>query len=220
MQSFRSRLLLSASLLILAACGDDAVRQVEETDTRSDTTVEDTQGSGSDTTADGSGSGADTGTDTGTDTTVSTSCGDGKVDAGETCDDGNRTDGDGCNASCFLETCGDGIVNASYVRVDFTSPVVRNPFGSAGHVCSQGATCPGETCDVSALPTAPEHGICEALGYDAAVSVTWGNGARVLGEPNPGPPTGPATTSTAGRAQTAPRRATASTARCWPPSPV
>ena len=183
MQSLRSRYLLTASLLILAACGEDAIRQVEETDTRSDTTVEDTQGSGTDTTPDGSGSGADTGSDT--DTTVSASCGDGKVDEGETCDDGNRTDGDGCNASCFLETCGDGAVNASYVRVDFESPVVRNPFGSAGHVCSQGATCPGETCDVSTNPTAPEHGICEALGYDAAVSATWGNGARVLGEPNP-----------------------------------
>ena len=130
MQSFRSRLLLSASLLVLAACGEDAVRQVEETDSERDTTVEDTQGSGTDTTPDGSGSGADTGTDT----TVSTSCGDGTVDEGETCDDGNRTDGDGCNASCFLETCGDGVVNASYVRLDFESPIVRNPFGSAGHV--------------------------------------------------------------------------------------
>jgi hypothetical protein len=32
MQSLRSKLLLSASLLVLAACGSDTVRQVEETD--------------------------------------------------------------------------------------------------------------------------------------------------------------------------------------------
>ena len=180
MTTLRSRFLLTASLLLLAACGDDSVRQVEETDTTRDTGTEaDTEGSSSDVTEDTQGSGQDTTPD------VSTSCGDGKVDEGETCDDGNRVDGDGCNASCILEVCGDGIVNASYLSEVFESPVVRNPFGSAGHVCSQGATCPGETCDVSTNPTAPEHGICEALGYDAATSVTWGNGARQLGEPNP-----------------------------------
>ena len=181
MQSLRSRLILTASLLVLAACGEDTVRAVEETDTGRDTGAEDTQGSGGGSDTDGSGSGADTGGDT----TVPVTCGDGKVDEGETCDDGNRVAGDGCSDACILEVCGDGVVNASYVRIDFESPVVRNPFGSAGHVCSQGATCPGATCDVSTNPTAPEHGICEALGYDAAISATWGNGARVLGEPNP-----------------------------------
>lgn len=29
----------------------------------------------------------------------------------EECDDGNTVDGDGCNASCQTEFCGDGIVN-------------------------------------------------------------------------------------------------------------
>jgi len=33
------------------------------------------------------------------------SCGDGSVDAGETCDDGNDADGDGCAANCTLEEC-------------------------------------------------------------------------------------------------------------------
>jgi len=32
-------------------------------------------------------------------------CGNAVVDAGETCDDGNRTAGDGCDASCRLEPC-------------------------------------------------------------------------------------------------------------------
>ena len=35
-------------------------------------------------------------------------CGNKTVDAGETCDDGNRTDGDGCNADCQDENPGDG----------------------------------------------------------------------------------------------------------------
>ena len=37
-------------------------------------------------------------------------CGDGVIDrAHETCDDGNTDDGDGCSASCSLETCGNGV---------------------------------------------------------------------------------------------------------------
>ena len=38
------------------------------------------------------------------------SCGDGKLNptAGEACDDGNTTDGDGCDASCAIETTGQG----------------------------------------------------------------------------------------------------------------
>ncbi|HLL23666.1 MAG TPA: MYXO-CTERM sorting domain-containing protein [Kofleriaceae bacterium] len=34
-------------------------------------------------------------------------CGNSAVDAGETCDDGNRVDGDGCNANCQSESDGD-----------------------------------------------------------------------------------------------------------------
>lgn len=37
-------------------------------------------------------------------------CGDGKVDQGEECDDGNTANDDGCNAECKYEYCGDGIV--------------------------------------------------------------------------------------------------------------
>lgn len=37
-------------------------------------------------------------------------CGNGKVEAGELCDDGNKVDNDGCTARCGPETCGDGIV--------------------------------------------------------------------------------------------------------------
>jgi len=32
-------------------------------------------------------------------------CGNGEVEEGETCDDGNKTGGDGCSADCQLETC-------------------------------------------------------------------------------------------------------------------
>src|SRR5512132_4183336 len=32
-------------------------------------------------------------------------CGDGTIDAGEECDDGNTTSGDGCSATCVFEGC-------------------------------------------------------------------------------------------------------------------
>jgi cysteine-rich repeat protein len=38
-------------------------------------------------------------------------CGNETVDTGETCDDGNGTNGDGCSATCQLEYCGDSAIN-------------------------------------------------------------------------------------------------------------
>lgn len=69
-----------------------------------------------------------------------TPCGNGVINAGETCDDGNASNGDGCNASCQPEpgwsctgapstcetVCGDGIVAGS-------------------ETCDDEVTCPG-TC--------------------------------------------------------------------------
>lgn len=35
-------------------------------------------------------------------------CGNGKIDAGETCDDGNQVEGDACPSSCVIASCADG----------------------------------------------------------------------------------------------------------------
>ena len=43
--------------------------------------------------------------------TVVTSCGNGTPEGNEECDDGNRVSGDGCDANCIEEFCGDGITN-------------------------------------------------------------------------------------------------------------
>jgi cysteine-rich repeat protein len=43
---------------------------------------------------------------------VVTLCGNGDIDAGETCDDDNLTNGDGCSSACIVETlCGNGVIN-------------------------------------------------------------------------------------------------------------
>ena len=56
-------------------------------------------------------------------------CGDGAIDPTvEACDDGNRADGDGCDAQCFKEGCGDGTRDE-------------------GEVCDDGNLVPGDGCD-------------------------------------------------------------------------
>jgi len=43
-------------------------------------------------------------------------CGDGVVRVGEQCDDGNNVNGDGCSNACFVEFCGDNIVQTGLVE--------------------------------------------------------------------------------------------------------
>jgi len=38
-------------------------------------------------------------------------CGNGFLDIGEQCDDGNSVNGDGCNSQCHIEICGNGVVD-------------------------------------------------------------------------------------------------------------
>jgi cysteine-rich repeat protein len=52
------------------------------------------------------------------------------IEAGETCDDGNTVDGDGCSHRCIIEACGDGLVQ----------------FG-LGETCDDGNTVSGDGCD-------------------------------------------------------------------------
>jgi cysteine-rich repeat protein len=41
--------------------------------------------------------------------TTYVNCGSGTIGPGEQCDDGNRVDGDGCDATCQIEACGNGL---------------------------------------------------------------------------------------------------------------
>src|SRR5262245_44406469 len=63
-------------------------------------------------------------------------CGDGDAqgELGETCDDGNNLDGDGCESDCQLPLgiCGDGVLNA-------------------GEACDDGNTTPGDNCRADCL---------------------------------------------------------------------
>ena len=115
----------------------------------------------------------DTPTPEATDTPISDSCGDGIVDTGEECDDGTQCgaggsfgdpctvdadcgedvepgtcrtrDGDGCQASCSLPICGDGITDNQGGTCTDGTCVSPNPFN--GDSCSVDADCAGESCD-------------------------------------------------------------------------
>jgi cysteine-rich repeat protein len=71
-------------------------------------------------------------------------CGDGTVDGGESCDDGNVNDCDGCSADCVTETglgCGDGI-----------------PFPACGEACDDGNAIDGDGCTTCVLERGPGGG--------------------------------------------------------------
>jgi cysteine-rich repeat protein len=99
-----AKLTFSAALLAIAACSDGTSPGLSESGTTVET--ETSTGVGESGSASASESTTDTGTDT-TDTTEATTmeppmpfCGDGNVDPGEECDDGNDNDFDGCLADC------------------------------------------------------------------------------------------------------------------------
>jgi cysteine-rich repeat protein len=70
-------------------------------------------------------------------------CGDGKLQRGEPCDDGNNIDGDGCDTNCTITACGNGIV-------------------TAGEACDDGNKIDGDGCDTNCTVTACGNGIATA----------------------------------------------------------
>ena len=87
-------------------------------------------------------------------------CGDGALDPGETCDDGNTAGGDGCRADCTLESCGDGILDPSETCDDgnltngdgcdatcqVEEPICGNGIADPGELCDDGNTIGGDGC--------------------------------------------------------------------------
>ena len=99
-------------------------------------------------------------------------CGDGFLDAGEECDDGNTAAGDGCSATCTLETCGDGVVNGSEECDDMngvngdgcdnncTFTACGNGIVTAPEECDDGNLVAGDGCDGSCLIESPPDCVC------------------------------------------------------------
>jgi cysteine-rich repeat protein len=54
----------------------------------------------------------------GSDPNAFTLCGNGRIDSGEGCDDGNTVDTDDCTSACLPARCGDGVVHAGVEQCD------------------------------------------------------------------------------------------------------
>ena len=85
-------------------------------------------------------------------------CGNGRVDEGEACDDGNGIDDDGCSNACELNLCGDGIVNGPDEECD-------DGNDSNDDQCTNECTRPNAPCTRSA-DGCPNLGFIHITGGD------------------------------------------------------
>ena len=117
-------------------------------------------------------------------------CGDGNVDQdrGETCDDANNANGDGCSSTCEIEGCGDGVVQAGAGEqcdkgADNALQGPCLPTCQLAH-CGDAVTQAGEQCDdgnqVAGDGCAPNCTREVPQGY--ACSGLCGNGVEEAGE--------------------------------------
>ncbi|TMA72273.1 MAG: DUF4215 domain-containing protein [Deltaproteobacteria bacterium] len=90
-------------------------------------------------------------------------CGNGLVEAAEECDDGNTTDGDGCDSNCTFTGCGNGIVTAGET-CDDGNTLDGDCCSSACQIASPGAPCTNDgnactddVCDANAHCTHPAN---------------------------------------------------------------
>jgi cysteine-rich repeat protein len=79
-------------------------------------------------------------------------CGDGVVDEGERCDDGNTVDTDACRNNCTPAACGDGVVQAGVEECDDgnTSNTDACTTQCKRARCGDGFVQSGEECDTGA----------------------------------------------------------------------
>jgi cysteine-rich repeat protein len=110
-------------------------------------------------------------------------CGDGMLDPGEVCDDGNTSSGDGCSADCLSdETCGNGVLDVAVGEACDDGNTAGGDGCSAD--CQSDETCgnsildPGEICDDGNRRGA------DGCSADCRSDETCGNGVvdRIVGE--------------------------------------
>ena len=101
-------------------------------------------------------------------------CGDGNLDPGEECDDGNNDDFDGCSSDCMLEFCGDGVLqpgeecdDGNNVDGDGCSAECLDEFcgdgilqPELGEECDDGNNVDGDGCSAECLVEVPEGDGC------------------------------------------------------------
>ena len=117
-------------------------------------------------------------------------CGNGVVDPGEECDDGNIIDGDHCSSSCRAETCGNNVVDPGEQCDDgnlvdgdgcsskCTIEKCGNGIKDKGEACDDGNNIDGDGCSANCLSTE----ICGNGIVDKAVGEVCDDGNTVDGD--------------------------------------
>ncbi len=117
-------------------------------------------------------------------------CGNGTIDPGEECDDGNTTDGDGCTADCrmgVVQVCGNGVTegteqcdDANQISSDgcendctTTVAVCGNGTREGDELCDDGNQTAGDGCENDCTPT--PAGICGDATVDPGEECDDGN---------------------------------------------
>jgi len=92
-------------------------------------------------------------------------CGNGRMDPGEACDDGNSINGDGCDNNCTRTACGNGVMTAGEGCDDgnrtngdgcdnnCTRTGCGNGIMTAGEACDDGNQTNGDGCDRTCMVT-------------------------------------------------------------------
>ncbi len=136
-------------------------------------------------------------------------CGDGVVQQAydEQCDDGNRTEGDGCDSNCTLTACGNAITSGAEECDDgnqesgdgcdsnCTLTACGNGVTTAGEACDDGNQDDGDGCDSNCTLSGCGNGVASAAeacddgdqddgdGCDSNCTLTaCGNGVTTAGE--------------------------------------
>jgi cysteine-rich repeat protein len=86
-------------------------------------------------------------------------CGNGVIDTGEACDDGNTVDTDACTSTCQIAVCGDGVVYAGVEECDGLNLAGATcaglGFGPGQLVCDAGCRLDPSGCGEGFTPTPP-----------------------------------------------------------------
>ena len=102
-------------------------------------------------------------------------CGNGTVDAGETCDDGNTAGGDACPADCTLPVCGDRVIEGAETCDDGNSADGDNcPADCTIPVCGDQRVEAPETCEPPNTATCDSSCRTIVVTPDAAAGGTGG----------------------------------------------
>jgi cysteine-rich repeat protein len=88
-------------------------------------------------------------------------CGNGVLDPGEACDDGNVVGGDCCSAECDLEAVGSPCDDGDFCTIADVCGGLGACEGGGARDCDDGVGCTVDTCEANACSNVPDDASCD-----------------------------------------------------------